>query len=418
MESQLHIWYIHHYGGGPNVGIHDRPYELARAWQRLGHTATIFVASFHHLLEKREQLARDFLVEGVQYVSVPVRQYDGNTFSRLFNIWDLSKNLYVSAKQYERAWPRPNAVIASSPHPFTIYPAHRIARMLGAKLVFEIRDIWPLSITEILKTSRLHPFVQLCAMTERFALTRSDLVASVLPRADRYLRDRGYGHKPFVWVPNGTNVQRDVVPFSTENARKAEAMLNQWRTRGFTTVVHAGSLGKPNAVDLLVEAVAFGASRGEADGCRVLLLGSGEQLANLRALVAEKKLANIYFAGRVAKSEVAGLLEKSDIGYAGVQSLDDLYQYGVSLNKFADYFSASLPALLPIDPCGDPVSASGAGIVRRAQTPEALWNALRELLMMPAPQRRALGERGKAYMAREYNYETIALRYIEAIARL
>lgn len=153
-------------------------------------------------------------------------------------------------------------------------------------------------------------------------------------------------------------------------------------------------------------------------GCRVLLLGSGEQLANLRALVAEKKLANIYFAGRVAKSEVAGLLEKSDIGYAGVQSLDDLYQYGVSLNKFADYFSASLPALLPIDPCGDPVSASGAGIVRRAQTPEALWNALRELLMMPAPQRRALGERGKAYMAREYNYETIALRYIEAIARL
>ncbi len=411
----MHIWYVHHYGGGPGVGLYDRPYELARAWQRQGHTVTVLVASFHHLLEKRAPLADDFLVDGVQYVSVPARQYDGNTFSRLFNIWDLTKNLYVSADRYTGAWRPPDAVIASSPHPFTIYPAHRIARSTGAKLVFEIRDIWPLSITEILKTSRLHPFVQLCAVTERFALTRADLIASVLPRADRYLNDRGFGHKPFVWVPNGTNIQRNVTPLTTDTARKADAVLDGWRAEGFTTVVHAGSLGKPNAVDLLLEAMAFGASRGEADRCGVLLLGSGEQLPKLQAMVGEKKLKNVHFAGRVAKNEVAGLLEKSDIGYAGVRALDRLYQYGVSLNKFADYYGASLPALLPIEPCGDPVSASGGGIARRAQTPEAIWSALRELITMPSDLRRSLGAKGRAYMEREYDYDLVARRYVEAI---
>ncbi|HEX2839810.1 glycosyltransferase family 4 protein [Hyphomicrobium sp.] len=414
----MHIWYVHHYGGGPGVGLYDRPYELARAWQRQGHTVTVFVAQFHHLLEKRTQLADDFLVDGVQYVSVPARGYDGNTVSRLFNIWDLTKNLYLSADRYGRDWQRPDAVIASSPHPFTIYPAARIARSMGAKLVFEIRDIWPLSITEILKTSRLHPFVQLCAMTERFALTRSDLVASVLPRADRYLQDRGYGHKPFVWVPNGTNIQRNASPLTTENARKADAVLDQWKAEGLTTVVHAGSLGKPNAVDLLLEAVAFGASRGETDRCGVLLLGSGEQLSKLQEQVSQHNLKNVFFAGRVAKNEVSGLLEKSDIGYAGVRALDRLYQYGVSLNKFADYYGASLPALLPIEPCGDPVSASGGGIARRAQTPEAIWSALHELVVMPSDTRRALGAKGRAYMAREYDYDLVARRYVEAIATL
>jgi hypothetical protein len=46
----LHIWYVHHYGGGPGLGLYDRPYQLARAWQRQGHSATIFIARFHHLL--------------------------------------------------------------------------------------------------------------------------------------------------------------------------------------------------------------------------------------------------------------------------------------------------------------------------------------------------------------------------------
>lgn len=413
----MHIWYIHHYGGGPRVGSYHRPYELARAWQRQGHSATVFIAGFHHLLERDTSPEPEFEVDGVRYVSVPARPYARNGVSRLLNMWDFSKNLYSAGRRYAKAVPQPDAVVASSPHPFTIFPAHKLARRYGAKLVFEIRDIWPLSITEILGTPHLHPFVQMCAIAERFALGRSDLIASVLPHADRYLMDRGFGHKPFLWAPNGIDLQReDQLSAPGDAARMALEKLSQWEREGCTTIVHAGRLGKPNAVDLLLEAVAIGAARKEAKNLKVMLIGSGEQRSELEMFKSARNLSGVHFSGHVSKAEVAMLLKHCHIGYAGVRSIDKLYRYGVSLNKFADYYGAALPVLLPISPCGDPVSESGGGIARRVSTPEELWASLRDFMRYTPEQSRAMGLRGQEYMAREYDYDRIARRYVEAIA--
>lgn len=412
----MHIWYIHHYGGGPGLGSYDRPYQLARAWQSQGHSVTVFIARFHHLLEKDAAPEPEFEIDGVRYVALPARSYAQNGTSRLANIWDFSRNLYAAGQRWGRSAPKPDVVIASSPHPFSIFAAHRLARRHGAKLAFEIRDIWPLSITEILGTSSFHPFVQMCAFAERFALKNADLIASVLPRADRYLVDRGYGAKPFVWVPNGFSAHKAEGSGLGTRAQEVATLVAGWRGAGSVVIAHAGSLGKHNAADLLLKALAHGKCKGEAGGCRVLLIGNGEQELALKALCKAQKLDEVHFVGRVSKAEVPALLDQADIGYGGVRSLDRLYRYGVSLNKFADYYAAYLPVVLPIEPCGDPVSESGGGIARRAETPEAVWKALRELILLPPDERRALGEKGRAYMAREYDYDMIARRYVEAIA--
>lgn len=413
----MNIWYIHHYGGGPNLGSYDRPYHLGQAWLKQGHSPTNFVASFHHLLEGRTPLRGALSVGDVDYVAIPARSYGRNGLNRLLNIWDFSRNLYSLAGRSGHGLPAPEIVIASSPHPFTIFPAHRLARRYGAKLVFEIRDIWPLSMTEIFGTSPLHPFAQMCAFAERFALRNSDLIASVLPRADRYLAGRGYGTKPFVWVPNGIGAQEEATTLSCEESRATAAVVEQWRREGNIVIAHAGSLGKPNAIDLLLEAVAYGSAIGEARNCRILLMGRGQEEAALRSLTENLNLQGVHFSGRLPKSDVSIILKQVDIGYAGVRAHDRLYRYGVSLNKFADYFQAFLPVFLPIDRCGDPVSESGGGIARRAQTPEEVWNGLRELVAMPPQARRGLGVEGNAYMLREYDYDRIARRYVEAVER-
>lgn len=413
----MHIWYIHHYGGGPGIGLYDRPYQLAKAWQHLGHSATIFIAEHHHLLEASWTPQPDWYVDGVRYISVPARPYSGNGMLRLLNIWDFSKNLYRAGQDVQPAVPPPDAIIVSSPHPFSIFSAHALARRYGAKLVFEIRDIWPLSITEIMGTSRLHPFVQMCAAAERFALKHSDLVASVLPRADRYLADRGYGDKPFVWVPNGVGKtehgRRD--SFASEEAHRAYVQLENWRSQQRTTIIYVGSIGKPNAVDLLVSAMALGNSRGFGDIYSVMIVGKGDSLEDLKNDSIVKNMNNVYFSGRIPKCDALNLLFNADIGYAGLRNIENLFCYGVSPNKIADYFSASLPTFLPLSPCGDPVSESGGGIARRAETPEEVWKALQELILMPPSARRSLGEKGKEYMRREYDYDRIARRYVEAI---
>lgn len=416
----MHVWYIHHYGGGPGLGFYDRPYQLARAWRRQGHSATIFFARFHHLLEKGAMPPPEFDIDGVKYVSVPARVYGKNGFSRLANMWDFSRNLYAAGERWGIGVPRPDAIIASSPHPFTIYPAHNLARRHGAKLVFEIRDIWPLSITEILGTSRLHPFVQACAAAERFALGRADLIASVLPRADRYLADRGYSAKPFVWVPNGVAQQEKVGPgsFLSEEAALAAEKMQSWRSEGLPTVIYTGSIGKPNALDLVVKAVAHAVSAKESLRCGLLVVGKGDQLAPLRDYAKQLGLRDIYFTDAVPKADAIRLLDHADIAYAGLRNVEGLFKYGVSPNKIADYLLAGLPVLLPLAACGDPVSQSEAGIARKMETPEAVWNALRELIVMPVNERTAMGQKGRAYMAREYDYNRIASRYINTIGKL
>lgn len=413
----MHIWYVHHYGGGPGIGFYDRPYRLARAWQAAGHSATIFIARFHHLLETGAQLEADNLVDGVRYVGIPARAYSENGFARLFNIWDFSRNIYAVGRLRAEDIPQPDAIVVSSPHPFAIYPAHALARRHGAKLAFEIRDIWPLSITEILGTSRLHPFVLLCAATERFALKKSHLIASLLPRADRYLADRGYREKPFVWVPNGIKIGSEAAaqPFASEEARGAAATLQRWRAEGKVTVIYTGSVGVPNAIELLLNALVHGGAIGDEAPIGVVIAGKGDQLAALRTFKEQQGLSNVHFSGPLPKNDAQKLLHDADIGYAGLRNIERLFGYGVSPNKIADYFSASLPVLLPIAPCGDPVSESGGGIARRAETPEAVWNALSELTALSPDERRAMGALGKSYMAREYGYDRIARRYIEAI---
>lgn len=412
----MHIWYIHHYGGGPGVGSYDRPYQLAKAWSRQGHSTTVFIADHHHLLEKGFSPPLKFAVNEVSYVALPTSDYSGNGIDRLRNIWNFCRQLNSVDKRHDLSIPSPDAIVASSPHPFTIFPAQRLARRHNAKLVFEIRDIWPLSITEILGTSRLHPFVQLCAAAERFALNNSDLVASVLPRADQYLADRGYGAKPFVWVPNGIDTQATGGTASLGSTLKPiEEKLSEWGSQKKTKIIYTGSIGKPNALDLLLDAVAYGSQQGEAEKCGVLIVGDGEQLSPLKSRAERLSLRNVYFSGRIPKHDTISIVRKADIGYAGLRNIAPLFRYGVSPNKIADYFNASLPVILPIAPCGDPVSESGGGVAQELNTPEALWGAIRNLVCLPSVDRQALGAQGRAYITTEYDYDRISDRYIKAI---
>lgn len=414
----MHIWYVHPYAGGPGLGTHFRPYHLARAWQQQGHSVTIWVAGFHHLLETRAPLPATFEVPGARYVTIPARTYSGNGAGRILNMADFSSRLRQAGRKYGSDVSRPDAIIVSSPHPFSIFAGHALAKRYGAKLIFEIRDIWPLSLTEILGVSPWHPFVQMCGYAERFALDKADLIASVLPRADHYLAERGYAAKPFQWVPNGIDTSREQVVQLGDASRLALDKVSRWHEDGCTVIVHAGSLGSPNAVDKLLKAFLVGRSRGEANKCRLLLVGRGEQMPALQQLAEEHNIDGVHFAGHVAKADVPHILRSCDVAYAGVHSIDRLYKFGVSLNKFADYFGAGLPVLLPIAPCGEPVSESGGGIARAMETPEAAWSALHELIRQTPAERQRLGALGKAYMEREYAFDVVAGRYIKAIDRL
>lgn len=410
----MNIWYFNHYAGGPGIGKFSRAYHLGRAWATQGHKTTVFMACWHHLLERQEKMPREKVVDGVRYVALDARRYEGNGWGRILNMFDYCRSLLRVARWKDL--PRPDAIIVSSPHPFGIFSAWPLAWWFGAKLVFEVRDLWPLSIVEISGTSRWHPFVLLCALAERFAYRRSHLVGSLLSGAEPYMRGKGLAPGKFVYVPNGVDAARSPVGEPSSSAAiQASALIERWHDEHRLVIIHPGAQGAPNALDLLLDAVACLNREGFADRFGVLLVGEGSKTAELKQQAETSGLRNVVFFPPLPKEDALSLIARSDIGYAGARNIPNLYRYGISFNKIADFMQAGLPIILPLKADNDPVSKAGCGIVVGSDLSTDIARAILQLLESSPASRANLGRKGREYVCEALDYDNIARRYMEAI---
>lgn len=413
----MNIWYFSHYAGGPGIGRLSRAYHLGREWDKFGHSTTVFVAQFHHHLDNLENLPPEKSVDGVQYIALPARRYGNNGIKRILNIFDFCWSMLTLAWNIKSNVKKPHVIIVTSPHPFAIYPAFILSRRYRAKLIFEVRDIWPLSVVEINGTRKWHPFVLLSGLAERFAYRNSRLVASLLGASEEHMLRHGLKPGKFVHVPNGVDLEKPValVPPTSEPAKAVIAKIREWRSERRLIIIHPGSQGVPNALDRLLDATTYLNQQKIADRFGILLLGDGNMTEQLKLQSARLKLKNVAFFPSVTKSEALWLTNLCDVGYAGARNYRNVYRYGISFNKIMDFMESGLPIILPIFAQGDPVSESGCGIVTGSDEPQDIARALTRILNIGDEARLAMGLKGKEYVRQAFNYSEIASRYIRAI---
>src|SRR3990172_3047695 len=118
------IWIVNHYAGSRVHGMEYRHYYLAQQFLRLGLQPVIISASFHHLLTKVPQ-EKNAEVDGVPYAWIQTCRYEKNDARRVLNMVEFSARL---AWRNLSELPRPQVVIASSPHPFAAFNGHRLAK--------------------------------------------------------------------------------------------------------------------------------------------------------------------------------------------------------------------------------------------------------------------------------------------------
>jgi len=167
-----------------------RPYYFAREWVHLGHQVQIVAASYSHYRAKQPQVGKltrlDETIDGILYTWFKTFTYSGNGIGRVFNITSFIGRLFREGRHIARML-KPDIVIASSTYPMDIWPAHHIASIINAKLVYEVHDLWPLSPIELGDMSKLHPFIMLVQAAENYAYHYADAVVSILPRVRDYM---------------------------------------------------------------------------------------------------------------------------------------------------------------------------------------------------------------------------------------
>jgi glycosyltransferase involved in cell wall biosynthesis len=409
----LNILLINHYAGSPRDGMEFRPYYLAREWQRLGHRVLIVASSESHVRARQPDVAgrlrMDETIGGVDYTWLRTPAYAGNGVGRVRNMFAFVRALYREGRQIARSF-QPDLVIASSTYPMDIWPARRIARLAGARLVFEVHDLWPLSPMELGGMSPRHPFIMLVQAAEDYAYRRADLVVSMLPKVRSYMESRGMAPHKLHIVPNGV----DPAEWHAAGPALPPAVadtLAALRRRGLAVVGYAGAHGVANALDTLLDA----AHLMKDDPVAFVLVGGGPAKHDLQQRARAEGLHNVCFIEPTKKETIPALLRCFDIAYIGLQR-QPLFRFGIAPNKLTDYMMAARPVLLAIEAGNDPVADAGCGLTITPEDPLAVAQGVRRLLAYSADERQTMGERGRKFVLENHTYAVLAQRFLAACA--
>lgn len=415
----MKILLINHYAGSPEHGMEYRPYYLAREWVRMGHQVLILAASQSHVRTTQPQ-AGGQTIDGISYCWYDTPAYQGNGFGRVRNIWSFCRQAAADADILAREF-APDVVIASSTYPMDIWVARKIARLsrpagaapgahVHAKLVYEVHDLWPLSPIELSGMSPLHPFALLCQKAENDAYRESDVVVSMLPKVQGHMHEHGLDLKKLVVVPNGIALDEWEDGAAEPLTGALAAHLAAQRAAGRLVVGYAGSHGLPNALDVLLDA----AKLLRDEPLAFVLVGGGHEKERLAARVRDERIANVALFEAIPKRQIPSLLGGFDIAYIGWQRTP-IYRFGIAPNKLMDYMMARRAVLHSVEAGNDPVAEAGAGVTVAPEDPAAVAAGLRELAALPAAERAAMGERGRAFVLAEHTYPVLAAKFLQAL---
>jgi glycosyltransferase involved in cell wall biosynthesis len=408
----MNILLINHYAGSVLHGMEFRPYYMARHWIEKGHRVTIVAASHAHLRTqspKLEGVRGEEEIDGVRYIWLKTPPYQGNGAKRVLNILAFVGRLQWLALQLAKEL-KPDVVIASSTYPLDMFPAARIAKHSGAKLIFEVHDLWPLSPIELGGISPWNPFMLLLQWAENYAYRKADRVVSMLPNAASHMIQHGMKAHKFAYVPNGVVVEEwtDKTQLPEEHLE----ILDRLKAKGDFLVGYAGAHGLANSLESFIKTTPLL----QGMPVKLVLIGQGPDKERLQALAEKLGFGNAVFLPPVQKQAIPSLLSRMDALYIGFKKTP-LYRFGVSPNKLMDYMMAAKPIINALEAGNDPVVESGGGISIPPEDPIALAEAIRRVFAMSETQRQELGDHARRFVLQQHDYAVISQNFAKVMSK-
>lgn len=260
-----------------------------------------------------------------------------------------------------------DVVLTSSPPVLISMAGWLIAKMKRAKLVYDVRDIWPDVALEMGSFSEDSFFCKVFAFIRDFMLKHSDLITAVSPGKVEKLKK----HAPdanVAFITNGLDEK------FLENTYHPETAETYALTAGFNCV-YIGNLGWAQGLTQLMH-LAEQAKRNGLDA-RFVLFGSGVEEESLRQYAAAHKLDNVVFAGRIPNSEIFTVLKAAQLSF--VSLVNDKLKDSVPTKLF-EALGVGCPVLLSaVGDSADILKECKLGIAVPPNQEDDLWNAFMEM---------------------------------------
>lgn len=399
------IWYVTKYFS-PKTATSPggRGWFLVDEMRRAGYQVVVVSSDSNNLVDLpvlHDRVTVE-VTDGVKLVWLKTMKYSvAKSARRILSWFHFEWNLFWLNK---RELERPDVVIISSLSLLTIVNGLLLKLKYKCRLVFEVRDIWPLTIVEEGGFSNGNLFVRGLSWLERLAYRKSDAIVGTMPNLAAHVRNELGRDRPVFCVPMGVSQEHlsDVAELPPEYA---ESYLSSGKFK----VVHAGTIGITNALDVFFAAAQ--AMREHAD-VEFVIVGDGALKQSYQQQYGN--LPNLVFAPKVPRNMVQSVLAKGDLLYFSVHD-SKVWDYGQSLNKVIDYMLAAKPVVASYNGYPSMIDESGCGVFVPANNVDAVVGAVLEMKAKSDQERSAMGARGREWLLQNRSYTKLANDYLQIL---
>lgn len=393
----MNIAIISKYAPVPGYGSNPRWFELGKRLVHYGHNVQIITSDSNHgsHFKVSDGDVASFNIEHVNFTVLKTLQYKKTaSIRRVLSWFDFDLRLF----RYKRHI-RPDVVVISSLSLTSIVFGLYLKIYKNTKLVFEVRDIWPLTLIEEGNFSRLHPLYGLLRVLELWGYRKADLIVGTMPNLKQHVRNSGIQRPDAVFHSCGIGVDLDrakTVPdymFTPEIEKKIQNK---------TIVGYCGSIGLTNNLTALFNY----AKKTPEKELIFLIAGDGAEREKFETQSTDDD--NILFLAKLNPQDVQGFLRRCDILFLATMH-SKVWDYGQSMNKVVDYMLAGKFILAQYNGYPSMINEADCGIFTKS---DCLTEAFSQALRMPVKERQKRGSAGRQWILHHHNYDQLATHYI------
>lgn len=386
-----------------------RTYEHVREWVKEGHKVTVITCA--------PNFPEGKVFDGFENKWLSKTQYEG------INVWRVKS--YITANEgflkrtldfisfmlssffFGLFTKKVDVVVGTSPQFFTVISAWALAKLKRSPFVFELRDIWPASITAVgaMKKSKMITFLE---KVEMFLYRQANLIVSVTNSFKTELIERGVDGNKIEVVLNGVDLSR----YEPVNAKSPTYVVPNGLENKFV-VGYIGTHGLAHALEKILEAAVLLAENKEIV---FVFAGGGAAKPELEKRAQELKLSNVVMIPRQPKDKMPELWSLCDISLISLKDTP-LFETVIP-SKIFESMGMGLPMLYsgPQGEASKIILDASAGVIVPPENPEALANEVEKLWQ----QREELTKLAdNSYRgAAQYDRKTLSLEMLKHVANV
>jgi colanic acid biosynthesis glycosyl transferase WcaI len=393
-----------------------RAAELARHWTQAGHQVSVLTGFPNHPTgvipaEWRSRLKRLTYNETVGEVEIfrtwlwPLPNRKAHERMRNYASFCLSAALRGMSLAH------PDVIVATSPQLLVGLSGWWLARLKKIPFVFEVRDLWPESLTAVglgAEKSILHRCLSAIA---DFLYSRSDHIVVVTPAFKDFLvKHRQVSAAKISVVENGVETSL----FAAASAQTTAALREQLSIQEKFVVCYVGTMGMAHGLETLLDAAAALQDRNRE--ILFLLIGEGSEKEKIKAQAASRGLHNVRFLDQQPREKIPALISACDACLVLLKKTEIFKT--VIPTKMLEFMSCARPVILGVEgQAREIVEEARSGIVIEPENAAQLATAISHLAANPELGR-ALGRNGREFVIHRYSRGSTAQKYIEVLQSL